>query len=100
MFATLVVVVVLLAVAFLFAQVARYAGLPPAASIVLVGIAAGGMLPHALQITLTPGILGVFLPALIFEGAWDLDAAALRRAARAIAVLAVPGVAFTALAIA
>jgi CPA1 family monovalent cation:H+ antiporter len=40
------------------------------------------------------------LPALIFEGAWDLDAAVLRRAGRAIFVLAVPGVLFSAAAIA
>jgi CPA1 family monovalent cation:H+ antiporter len=98
--ATLLVVAGLLAVAFLFAQIARYAGLPPAGSIVLVGIAAGGMLPHALQITLTPGVLALFLPALIFEGAWDLNPAALRRARRAIAVLALPGVVVTALTIA
>lgn len=93
------VVVVLLAVAFLFAQVAVHAGIPAPAAIVLVGIAAGGMLPGDLQITLTPATLALFLPALIFEGAWDLDAGALRRAAVAIAVLAVPGVLVTAAAI-
>jgi CPA1 family monovalent cation:H+ antiporter len=96
MLAAVLVVGLLLAVAFLFAQVARHAGLPPAGSIVLVGIAAGGMLPHALQITLTPQVLALFLPALIFEGAWDLEPGALRRARRAIVVLAVPGVALTA----
>ena len=93
------VVVALLAVAFLFAQVAVHAGIPAPVAIVLVGIAAGGMLPGDLQITLTPATLALFLPALIFEGAWDLDAGALRRAAVAIAVLAVPGVLVTATAI-
>jgi len=97
---TVAVVAALLAAAFLFARVAQYAGFPPAASIVLVGIAAGGMLPHALQVALTPGVLALFLPALIFEAAWDLDARALRSTALAIAVLAVPGVIVTALAIA
>jgi len=89
------VVAVLLAVSFLFAQIAVHAGLPPAGAIVLVGIAAGGMLPRALHIELTPALLGLFLPALIFEAAWGVDVAALRRTALAIFVLAVPGVFFT-----
>jgi len=66
---TILVVVVALGVAFLFAELAGHAGLPPAAAIVLVGIAAGGMLPHALQIQLGPPLLALFLPALIFEAA-------------------------------
>jgi CPA1 family monovalent cation:H+ antiporter len=43
-----------------------------------------------------PWLLLVFLPALIFEAAWNLDRAALGRTWPAIALLAVPGVAFTA----
>jgi CPA1 family monovalent cation:H+ antiporter len=97
---TIGVVLILLAAAFLFAQIAYHAGVPPAVAIVLVGIAAGGMLPGDLQITLTPATLALFLPALIFEGAWDLDARALRRAGSAILVLAVPGVLFGAAVIA
>lgn len=100
MLGTILVVVVSLGVAFLFAQLAGHAGLPPAAAIVLVGIAAGGMLPHALQIQLRPPLLGLFLPALIFEAAWNIDASALRRAAPAILVLAAPGVLLTAAVIA
>jgi CPA1 family monovalent cation:H+ antiporter len=99
-FSTVAVVIILLAVAFLFARVTHSAGLPAPAAIVLVGIAAGGMLPGDLQISLTPATLALFLPALIFEGAWNLDAEALRRAGYAIVVLAVPGVLFTAAAIA
>ncbi len=94
------VVLLLLAVAFLFARVMHSAGLPAPAAMVLVGIAAAGMLPADLHITLTPATLAIFLPALIFEGAWGLDAGILRRAGRAIVVLAVPGVLFTAAAIA
>ncbi len=90
-----IVVVLLLAAAFLVAQVASHAGIPPAAAIVLVGIVAGAMLP-TLHVALTPATLGLFLPALIFEGAWDIEIAALRRVAVAIAVLALPGVLFTA----
>jgi CPA1 family monovalent cation:H+ antiporter len=93
------VVAALLAVSFLFVQIALHAGLPPAGAIVLVGIAAGGMLPRALHIELTPALLGLFLPALIFEAAWGVDVAALRRTALAIFVLAVPGVFFTGLAV-
>lgn len=100
MFGTILVVVVALGAAFVFAQLAGHAGLPPAAAIVLVGIAAGGMLPHALQIELRPPLLALFLPALILEAAWDIDASALRRAAPAIAILAVPGVLLTAAVIA
>ena len=96
MLASIAVAILLLAAAFLFARVAAHAGIPPPAAIVLVGIAAGGMLPNALQITLTPTILGIFLPALIFESAWDIDAAVLRRVAVAIAMLALPGVLVTA----
>ena len=42
----------------------------------------------------------MFLPALIFEAAWDIDARVLRRVAGAIAVLALPGTLLTAMAIA
>ncbi len=90
------VVAALLVAAFLFARIAQYAGFPPAAAIVLVGIAAAGMLPPGLQIELRPATLALFLPALIFEAAWGIDVASLRRTAVAIAVLAVPGVLFTA----
>jgi len=74
--------------------------MPPPAAIVLVGIAAAGMLPRSLYVELTPATLALFLPALIFEGAWSIDAGALRRAARSIAILAVPGVLLTAAVIA
>jgi CPA1 family monovalent cation:H+ antiporter len=43
-----------------------------------------------------PWLLLVFLPALIFEAAWNLDRRALGRTWAAIAMLAVPGVVFTA----
>jgi monovalent cation:H+ antiporter, CPA1 family len=90
------VALLLLVAAFLFARIGHHAGMPAGAAIVLVGIAANGMLPHDLRIELTPATLALFLPALIFEGAWSIDAASLRRAALPIAVLAVPGVLVTA----
>jgi CPA1 family monovalent cation:H+ antiporter len=50
----------------------------------------------ALQpLQLNPAVLGLFLPALIFEAAWDFDAGLLRRTAAPILVLAVPGVFIT-----
>jgi CPA1 family monovalent cation:H+ antiporter len=49
-----------------------------------------------LQFEFGPWLLLVFLPALIFEAAWNLERPALRRTWPAIAMLAVPGVAFTA----
>jgi len=52
----------LLLAAYLFAQVASHAGVPPAAAIVLVGIAAGGMLPPTLEYSLTPPVLAFFCP--------------------------------------
>jgi CPA1 family monovalent cation:H+ antiporter len=94
----LTLVVVVLA-AFAVIPIMRHAGFPPAAATVLVGIAIGGMVPHSAEIMLTPAILGIFLPALIFESAWDLDARVLRRVAVAVLFLAVPGVAITALAV-
>jgi CPA1 family monovalent cation:H+ antiporter len=44
--------------------------------------------------------LSVFLPALIFEAAWSLDLPTMRRAWKPIALLAIPGVALTALIVA
>jgi CPA1 family monovalent cation:H+ antiporter len=85
------VVLGLLVAAFLFARVAHHAGMPAAGAIVLVGIAANGILRHALRIELTPATLAFFLPALIFEGAWSIDVGSLRRTALPIAVLAIPG---------
>ena len=49
-----------------------------------------------ISISFGPWLLLVFLPALIFEAAWNLDRAALARTWTAIAMLAVPGVVFTA----
>jgi len=94
------VVLIVVGVALAVAPTLSHAGFPPAATTVLVGIAVGGMLPHHIAVALTPAVLGIFLPALIFESAWDLDAAALRRVALAVVFLAVPGVALTALAVA
>jgi CPA1 family monovalent cation:H+ antiporter len=62
----------------------------------VAGVAIGALVPSRLVPPLGPAFLALFLPALIFEAAWDADAAALRRAALAIAMLAGPGVLVTA----
>ncbi len=96
---TLLVVALLLGVAYLFARVTASAGVPAPVAVTLVGIAAGGILPSSRQIELGPLLFGLFLPALIFESTWDMDAAALRRVRGTVATLAFPGVLVTAAAI-
>ncbi len=49
-----------------------------------------------LPIRFGPSLLVVFLPALVFEAAWNLDYSALMRTWKAIAILAIPGVVWTA----
>jgi CPA1 family monovalent cation:H+ antiporter len=60
------------------------------------GIAVGLIVPGKLTDVFGAATLYVFLPALIFDGAWRLDAPAMRRMWRAIALLAIPGVLATA----
>lgn len=60
------------------------------------GIAAGIALPGRLTAFFGAATLYVFLPALIFEGAWNLDARLVLRAWKPIALLAAPGVVLTA----
>ncbi len=66
------------------------------ALLLLAGIAVGIAMPGRLTAVFGAATLYVFLPALIFEGAWHLDVHLVRRAWRPIALLAVPGVAITA----
>lgn len=66
------------------------------AAALLAGIAVGAAAPGRLAGAFGHATLYVFLPALIFEAAWNLDCDAMLRAWRAIALLAVPGVVLTA----
>lgn len=66
------------------------------AALLVVGIVVGIVLPGRFTAIFGPATLLVFLPALIFEAAWHLDLHLMRRSARAIALLTVPGVALTA----
>jgi len=67
---------------------------------VVLGLAAHTILGKSPLLTLDPATLAFFLPALIFEAAWDFDTGLLRRVWTPIVVLAFPGVFATALIVA
>lgn len=66
------------------------------AAVLIAGIGVGIALPDRLTNTFGEATLIVFLPALIFEAAWNLDFHEMRRAWKPIVLLAVPGVFVTA----
>jgi CPA1 family monovalent cation:H+ antiporter len=70
------------------------------AALVGLGLAFDAWRPGQLGGLFQFAMLSVFLPALIFEAAWSLDLPTMRRAWKPIALLAVPGVAVTALVVA
>jgi CPA1 family monovalent cation:H+ antiporter len=87
----LALVIALLLVASLVAMAARRLRIPYTVALVLVGLAIGGNL--SLTLTLTPDlILALLVPPLVFEAAFHLSAAELRRVLPTILLLAVPGV--------
>ncbi len=63
---------------------------------VALGIVYGLTAPHHLEYAFGRATLYIFLPALLFEGAWNLNLGAMRRNRVVIAVLAGPGVLLTA----
>jgi CPA1 family monovalent cation:H+ antiporter len=85
----------LLGAAVLVAIVAERIRLPAAVALVGFGAIVSSAAPLELPFRFGPALLFVFLPPLIFEAAWNLDAGALRRMAWPIAVLAAPGVLLT-----
>jgi len=68
--------------------------------LVFVGLAYGLVEPGRLTYAFGHATLYILLPPLLFEGAWNLHYRAMIRQWRAIALLAIPGVAITALVIA
>ena len=88
-------VVILLLVTLAVALVARRLRLPYTLVLVVVGLVMG--VAHLVPgVTLQPEtVLFIFLPALLFEGAWSLDFAQLRANWLPIALLAVPGLLFS-----
>ncbi len=71
---------------------------PYTVALVLVGLPLSPEIAHfgVKGVGFAPTLLLVFLPALLFEAAWNLHVDSLRRMWRPIAVLAVPGVLVTA----
>jgi len=66
------------------------------AALLTAGIITGAIFPGKLTAIFGTATLYVFLPALIFEGAWRLDSGTMRRMWGPIAMLAIPGVFCTA----
>ena len=89
--------ILLIAIATAVALVARRVALPYSVALVLAGLGLAIAVPETAQIEVTPElILAVMLPGLVFEAAYKLDIAELRRTSAIVAVLAAPGVLVTA----
>jgi CPA1 family monovalent cation:H+ antiporter len=87
-----IAVVALLAVALVVSAFADRIGVPYVVALLIVATPIDFPSFNAFA----PALLFVFLPALIFEAAWNINAEALKRRWLAVTVLAVPGVLLTA----
>jgi CPA1 family monovalent cation:H+ antiporter len=86
----------LVVAAAIVAGAVRYIRIPYTVALVLVGLVLA-LLPNTPTVVLTPGvILTVFLPVLLFYGAYNLDVREVRANFAPIALLALPGVVLTA----
>ncbi len=85
------IIVLLVALTLVVALIARHLKFPYTLALVLAGLALGEL--HFLpDVSLNPNVtLDLFLPALLFEGAWNTDVQALRDDWLPIFLLAVPG---------
>jgi monovalent cation:H+ antiporter, CPA1 family len=85
------IIVLLVALTLMIAQLARRLKFPYTLALVLAGLCLGEL--HIFRhVALNPDlVLFLFLPALLFEGAWNTDVAALRDDWLPIFLLAVPG---------
>ncbi|MBD5655706.1 MAG: sodium:proton antiporter [Candidatus Eremiobacteraeota bacterium] len=86
-------VVAILGVALIVSVIAERLGIPYVVALLVV--AAPVEIPN-LPEHFAPVLLFVFLPALVFEAAWNVDGRALKRRWLAVTVLALPGVIVTA----
>src|SRR5581483_7010162 len=84
-------VAAVLLVGFVLTRALKRTGVSPMILLSIAGLVVGSFVPQRLLPNLGPIFLGLFLPALVFEAAWDSNVRALRRAALAIGVLAGPG---------
>ena len=74
----------------------RFVRIPYTVALVVVGLGLA-LLPNTPQVELTPDIiLNIFLPVLLFYGAYHLDFSQLRANLTAVSLLAIPGVVVTA----
>jgi CPA1 family monovalent cation:H+ antiporter len=89
---TTAVLVGLLGVAVLVALAAERLRVPSAVALVAFGAGTAAIHPVRLPFAFGDALLFVFLPPLIFEAAWAIDPASLRRTGVRIALLAFPGV--------
>jgi CPA1 family monovalent cation:H+ antiporter len=87
------VVVLLVVIATAVALLTRRLPLPYTMALLLTGIGLGALRLVAAPHLTRELLFAVFLPGLVFEAAFHLSAADLRRNTRAIVLLAVPGVA-------
>ena len=93
---TITTVIALLIAIMAVALASKYIKIPYTVALVIVGLIVA-LTPVKLPINLTPDlILFIFLPALLFEAAYNLSFQELRENLRPIAFLAVPGVLVTA----
>lgn len=89
--ATVETLLVLLLIVFVVAVIVQRVRLPYTVALVVVGFL--GLRPGFVQVSLTPDlILLVFLPVLLFEGAYNVPASRLANNILPIMLLAVPGV--------
>jgi monovalent cation:H+ antiporter, CPA1 family len=89
---TAALLVGLLGVAVLVALAAERLRVPSAVALVAFGAGTAAIHPVALPFHFGDALLFIFLPPLIFEAAWSIDPASLRRTAVRIVLLALPGV--------
>jgi len=82
----------LLGAAVLVALIAERLRIPYVVALVAFGTAIAAIHPVALPFQLGDTVLFVFLPPLIFEAAWNIDPAILRRVGTSVTILAFPGV--------
>jgi Na+:H+ antiporter len=83
--------VLLLIISLVVALVARQLRFPYTLALVLVGLLLG-WLPFVPNVKLDPEVvLFIFIPALLFEGAWNINVSVLLKNWLAILLLAVPG---------
>jgi Na+:H+ antiporter len=88
--------VVLVAIAVGVALVTQRLSIPFSVALVIAGFVLSVTQPiHGVRVT-PDLILAVFIPGLVFEAAYHIDLAELRRSFVPVAILAVPGVAITA----